>query len=298
MWEKNCCPAADGTYILFMKLSILHLSDSHICSPHAHLATPSTRFHKVQKYLRHKFTRAVDNLNISRIAEIIPRHSIDHILFTGDLTNSGLQDEFHSGKRQLLGIARKLQSRFSIIPGNHDNLPTENKQNFYTYFHQPRGFFSQTFPEGYCIAGLDTSVYGAGLIKPWHTLEYLTLNSRGAVSAKQLQAMEDTLLSADVRGMYKILLMHHHPLAHYNDRLLKNLALPKVVNSARLLKAIQRAGVHMVLYGHRHPKASCYKVVGHTHFILAPSIRDGQYNRIAISGSRLHLMTESLPKRR
>ncbi len=285
-----------------MNLKILHISDSHIFSLSGNLNDMIYRersmlrpYYNISKRMRIFFTRKEKNHNLFLLKNALKGQDYSHLVFTGDLTQTSNYNEFLLGKSALLELQASLNSSFSIIPGNHDNLPNRDKLNFYSFFNIPRGNYIQVFREsGYCVIGFDSTSFVQGMKRPLSALEYATISSKGEVSKKQLLWLRDVLKNPEYSGLYKIILLHHHPITHRNDTFIRNMALPRIRNSRTFVSYLGDMGVNLVLYGHKHPKTSCYKRVGNIHFVLGPSIRDGLYNCIELHGNDIDIKTLSI----
>lgn len=285
-----------------MKLKLLHVSDSHIFSLTGNLTYivegPKglmDRYYNMSKRMRLYFTRKESNHHLHYLENAVKDTKYDHLVFSGDLTQSSNYEEFCIGKSALSRIRGRLGSRFSITPGNHDILPNKDRVNFYRFFNVPRGCYVQPFrEEGYCIIGIDSTAFSAGMRGPVSALEHAAIRSRGLICREQIKWLRHKLSGNFYRGLYKIVLLHHHPVTHRNDTLVRNIALPKVRNSRMFLKFLEKHKIDMVIYGHKHPKTTCYKRIGNTHFVLGPSIRDGLYNSIVIDRGNISIRAYSL----
>lgn len=285
-----------------MNLNILHVSDSHIFSLSGNLRdilSPGQRalnsYYNISKRVRIFLTKKENNHNLHFIKDAVRRQAYDHLIFTGDLTQTSNYNEFCIGRYALRDLRDEMNLRFSIIPGNHDILPNKERLNFYDFFHIPRSSYIQVFREaGYCVIGLDSTSFPARLRSPVSAIEYATIRSGGSVSRRQLLWLRGILQSPDHRDLYKIVLLHHHPITHRNDTFIRNLALPRIRNSKAFVSFLRELGVNLVLYGHKHPKTACYKKIGDIHFVLGPSIRDGLYNQIQLRGSNISIKTQSI----
>ncbi len=285
-----------------MNLKILHLSDSHIFSLSGNMNDIMNTeknimkpYYNISKRVRIFLTKKEKNHNLFTLQDALKGQDYHHLIFTGDLTQTSNFDEFIIGRNALYSLRETLNSRFSIIPGNHDNLPNKDRINFYSFFNVPQKNYIQVFREsGYCIIGFDSTSFLYGLKNPLSAIEYVTLSAKGEVTKNQLKWLRATLQNPQLKNLYKIILLHHHPITHNNDSFIRNLALPRIRNSRSFLSFLREMGVNLVLYGHKHPRTSCYRKIDGIHFVLAPSIRDGLYNSIELKGSDIDIRTCSV----
>ncbi len=165
----------------------------------------------------------------------------DHVLITGDLTTTSLEEEFEAVRTELSRLGCDPQS-LTVIPGNHDRYTRSavRRRLFESYFGQFAP--SETYPwlkhigEGTAILGLDTS-------RP--TL----LSARGAVQTEQL-ASAQRLLGESNSHVGRLLVACHYPVA-----------IPHGVKEDRghglqgredLHAFLSRLGPHLFCHGHIH----------------------------------------------
>lgn len=285
-----------------MNLNILHISDSHLFSLTGNREEfrrdnkgPANRYYNISKRMRLFFTKKEGNNNLLMLKDAMKGKSIDHLIFSGDLTQTSNYEEFSMGKFALKELRDDLKCRFSIIPGNHDIIPNKNRINFYNFFPVPQNCYIQAFKDyGYCIIGIDSTSFFNRMRGPVSAIEYATIRSKGTITNSQIDWLRTTIKHPYYKDLYKIILLHHHPITHRNDTFIRNIALPRIRNSRSFVSFLQEVNINMVLYGHKHPKTACYKKIGNTHFVLAPSIRDGLYSRLRIKGGGLSIRTHTL----
>jgi predicted phosphodiesterase len=241
---------------------IAHLSDLHIAPIRARLADETRRFLK----------RPIGN-NLEWTELILAdaaRHGVDHVVITGDLSQSGRKQQF-ACVREVLKDYDDPQ-RLSIVPGNHD----VSYRDFITkgrakpdHPAKLTGFlkaFSHVIPAqlppeiGLTKDGVFPSVKFIGeggsvaLIGIDTTRGFSThmpgLNSLGIVSRSQFAALREILESKALESRTKIVLMHHHPMIipYYNwfDN------LKSLMRSKQLLDLLYDRHVDLILHGHKH----------------------------------------------
>jgi 3',5'-cyclic AMP phosphodiesterase CpdA len=170
----------------------------------------------------------------------------DHVVVTGDLTHLGLPHEFEQARRWLdaLGPATAL----SIVPGNHDAFARSAWEQtlgrwapFFSSDPDDRGEAgaASAFPSvrvrGPAVfVGLSTARPSAPLL------------AVGEVGRPQLDALARVLADARRRGLVRVVLLHHPPLAGSTGW------RKRLVDGARLRAVLETEGVELVLHGHTH----------------------------------------------
>ncbi|HEU4367981.1 MAG TPA: metallophosphoesterase [Methylomirabilota bacterium] len=170
----------------------------------------------------------------------------DHVVVTGDLTHLGLPHEFEQARRWLdaLGPAPSL----SVVPGNHDAYARRGWERalgrWAPFFDSDPGAGGEVggasaFPSvrvrgPVVFVGLSTARPSAPLL------------AVGEVGARQLDALGRVLADARRRGLVRVVLMHHPPLAGATGW------RKRLVDGARLRAVLEAEGVELVLHGHTH----------------------------------------------
>jgi len=105
-------------------MRILHCSDVHITTPPSEMDffRRGPRFwmswyELVVKGRGREYAQAEATLR--QIAREAEGHAVEHVILSGDLTASGLEEEF-AGAAAALGALRREPRRCTVIPGNHD----------------------------------------------------------------------------------------------------------------------------------------------------------------------------------
>ncbi len=137
---------------------------------------------------------------VDRIREI----QTDHILITGDLTTTALEEEFRAVREALNPISPRPSS-LTVIPGNHDRYTREAARHriFEKYFAEfaPSTSYPwlKTIGDGTAILGLD----------PTHPNPIFAF---GTMTAEQLRQAAELLDSAAPR-IRRLLVACHYPVA-------------------------------------------------------------------------------------
>ena len=166
-----------------------------------------------------------------------------HTVITGDLTHLGLPAEFREVARWLSSLGPPEQ--FTVIPGNHES-----------YVSSP---WEETFAHWLPYLAADTPAAAPASLYPSlrirDHLAFIGLSSArpsapllatGSLGKKQLQALSRILAETGERRLFRVLLIHHPPLA-------ETLGWRKRLTDSRALRdTLERHGVELVLHGHAH----------------------------------------------
>ena len=200
----------------------------------------------------------------------IEKSAPDHIAVTGDLTNMAQPEEFAAGAKWLeqLGGPKKV----SFVPGNHDAYVAQDWSDgmavlgdymigdLNTPGVRMAGNIAAIFPyvrtrRNIALIGVSTAIPVA-----WN-------KASGEVGGRQLAALEKTLVQLKEQGFYRLIMIHHPPLAsqaHPARRLLDGDDLQIV---------LEKCGADLVLHGHnhRHMHKVLKTATGPAHIIGVPS---------------------------
>ena len=174
---------------------------------------------------------------LERVREVKP----DHILITGDLTTTSLEEEFRAAHRALSTLACNPSS-LTIIPGNHDRYTRGATRGrlFEKYFgeYSPAG----GYPWLKWLA-CDTAILGLDACRPRR------ISARGRIGAGQLEKAQE-LLDGSHPEIKRLLIACHYPAA-----------LPAGVTDPRghglegrehLQRFLARQAPHLYFHGHIH----------------------------------------------
>ena len=234
-------------------LTFAQLSDPHLSCPTPLRATDLLG-KRALGYLSWRLARRHRHLAgvLAALVQDLRAAQADHVVVTGDLTHLGLPHEFEQARRWLdaLGPAPAL----SVVPGNHDAYARSEWQQtigrWAPFFDSDPGFDSApgaggdaqgaaAFPSvrvrgPVVFVGLSTARPSA----PWLAV--------GEVGSRQLDALARVLADARRRGLVRIVLLHHPPLAETTGW------RKRLVDGARLRAVLAAQGVELVLHGHTH----------------------------------------------
>jgi 3',5'-cyclic AMP phosphodiesterase CpdA len=167
----------------------------------------------------------------------------EHTVITGDLTHLGLPAEF----REVAGWLSALgpPEQFTVIPGNHESYVSSSWEETYAHWlpylaadipaASPAGLFpSLRVRDHIAFIGLSSARPSAPLL------------ATGSLGKDQLQALGRVLAETGERQLFRVLLIHHPPLA-------ETLGWRKRLTDSRALRnTLERHGVELVLHGHAH----------------------------------------------
>jgi 3',5'-cyclic AMP phosphodiesterase CpdA len=179
----------------------------------------------------------------------LSRLAPDHIVITGDLTHIGLPSEFQQVRQWLETLGSPTD--VTIVPGNHDayvRTPWEDTFALWTpYMASDPGlqFGEQQAPDRSFFPSVrlrgQVVLVGATSARP-----SAPFFATGSLGAAQMDRLGDLLDLTRRRGLFRILLIHHPPVAAmvgWRKRL---------TDEAALRALLARHGVEMILHGHAH----------------------------------------------
>lgn len=231
-------------------ISIAHISDLHICP------LDGVRIHelfnkRIMGYLSwrlHRQSEHPDKVRVS-LLQNLKATKPDHIVVTGDLTHLGLPAQCRAAYQFLRALGPP--SHVTAIPGNHDayvvapweqtmalwapymvsdtNPPTEDTES------QPGNIFPSLRVRG------NAAVIGVSTAQP--SAPTLAI---GSVGQSQLQALEKILTDTGRRHLFRIILIHHPPVAGVVQR------RKRLTDAAAFCSVVKRCGAELVLHGHIH----------------------------------------------
>lgn len=173
----------------------------------------------------------------------------DHVVLTGDLTQTALRGEFEKARRHLdhylpgVGV--------SVLPGNHDRWHADSEAHFLEWFGdlsrcdlEGRGFPFCHLLGNVALVGLDSSPFVPG-VDPGIV--------KGYVDPNQLERLKEITKDRRVAGRVVVALLHHHLRLSDEDAAADDPKDPTPLeNTDEVQQALVEAGVHLVLHGHRH----------------------------------------------
>lgn len=170
----------------------------------------------------------------------------DHVALTGDLTQLGLGEEFALA-RKALGKLAGDPDRFTAFAGNHDRYPLGLRDNL---------LFEEHFPEqpapppgGLRVRRLEDEaalvVVESARPRSWPVI------SPGEVTEAGLRGLERALADPALRGLCKLVLVHHAPVRRARSQ---GGPLGSLRRADALLAAAAAGGAEAILCGHLHDR--------------------------------------------
>jgi 3',5'-cyclic AMP phosphodiesterase CpdA len=165
---------------------------------------------------------------------------VDHVVATGDITDSGQFDQLAAFRR----ITAPLADRLTVVPGNHDRIGEDAGRLLM------RDRVASELRDGLYLIRVDsTGPHNRRLI-----------DAHGQLTSDDLEAIDAALDRAPARVLVAVLL-HHHVHRLPGDTIWEHLAamvgLPwtaELQRGSSLLKRL-RGRCDLVLHGHRHSPA-------------------------------------------
>ena len=199
----------------------------------------------------------------------------DLVVVTGDLTAFGFEEEFQLAKKYL----SKIKPHTLVIPGNHDS-----RYCGYDYFdeHFGHGNIAITLP-GIDIIGIDTTVPDL---------------DGGNVGRGKLRWLLGELEKMPKKNC-KIVAMHHHLIPVPGT----GRERATIADAGTVLEALVRAGVDVVLCGHKHTPYSWF--INNVAIVNAGSVSavklrahiNNSYNIIRIENGAVDVLLKEIGKK-
>ncbi len=229
---------------------LAHLSDLHLASPLV-LAVGDVFTKRLVGYLSWQLRRR--HIHRSDVLRVLTADMLaarpDHIAVTGDIVNISLAAEFRAAAEWLAALGPA--DRVSVVPGNHDAYVRGTWEGAWSAWRiymssddaaesngaQPGkdGRFPFVRRRGpVALVGLSSAIPSA----PGYAL--------GRVGDAQLAAVERLLRGLGEAGAFRILLIHHPPIAGRGQR------RQRLLDADAFAGVLARAGGEMVLHGHNH----------------------------------------------
>jgi 3',5'-cyclic AMP phosphodiesterase CpdA len=168
----------------------------------------------------------------------------DHLVVSGDVTNLSLPGEFELVSRKLADLPLP-PSRVTMVPGNHD---------VYTYGSARRGGFEGTL-SAYLRGDLVGNAGPFPHVRICDDVAIVALSSArpsppfmaiGTLGSRQLASAEQLLGHPDVRGRFRVIVLHHAPRSPH----IKWHA--RLTDAKSFVELVARTGADLILHGHLH----------------------------------------------
>jgi len=249
-----------------MSFTIAHITDPHLSPAPAPLGA-DFRLKRLMGYVNWK--RGREGLNdmvlLDRIVADMRAERPDHVAVTGDLVNIGMPAEFRRAAAwmEALGDPKDV----SFVPGNHDAYVRASmpllKAAFRQWTTDDRG--ESRFP--YLRHRGDVAIIGLTSAVPTGPLM-----ATGKLGRAQLEAFAALLAETGAKGLARVVLIHHPPLAKGAP------PLRGLTDAAAFERVIAALGAEAILHGHTHrqlvrtlPSVAAKTVDGRVPVLGAPS---------------------------
>jgi len=227
--------------------TLAHISDLHLTSL-KNVRVTQLLSKRILGYLSWWYKRRfVHRLDIVKsLTDDLHALQPDHIAVTGDLTHIGLPGEFVDAGEWLKRLGDS--SRITVIPGNHEAY---SKGAWFKSCSMWAPYLESDYKDDDIIKTEDffpsLRVRGdialIGLSSATASPPFLAVGSLGRT---QLERLEGLLKKTGEQGLFRVILIHHHPIPgsiKWRKRL---------VDSKALVDILIRQGAELVLHGHTH----------------------------------------------
>ena len=236
---------------------IAHISDPHILSP------AGVEWRKI---LFNKRITGYANLVLRR-GRVYRREYLlavleasaacaDHVVVTGDITNLGLESEYHEARRLIGSIAPTAE--VTVVPGNHDiylaSIQRERlfPSHFGTSLVSDLPEYAVQLPAGpYPCVKLRGP---AAIIALSSAVPRPPFVSSGNVGDEQLAALQHILAHPEVARRTPVILIHHPPV---DQRVRLAQLRDGLVDAASLRSSLAPVSRGLLLFGHLHVRRHC-----------------------------------------
>ena len=172
-----------------------------------------------------------------RVMELQP----DHVLVSGDLTTTSLEEEFKLVRTALMPL-ESSRLNLTVIPGNHDRYtrPATRRRLFEKYFGQFAPAHSYPWLK---LLGDGTALLGLDASRP------NPFSARGAIEPDQIEHAR-ILLEAFKPGFSRLIVACHYPVVLPEGE--KESRSHGLRGSEVLLRFLAGLGPHLYCHGHIH----------------------------------------------
>jgi 3',5'-cyclic AMP phosphodiesterase CpdA len=228
-----------------MSFTIAHITDPHL-SPAPMPGFADLRLKRVMGFINWKRGRA--RLNdmgmLARLVADLRAQRPDHVAVTGDLVNIGMPIEFRRAALWLETLGDPAD--VSFVPGNHD-----------AYVHAAMPLLEATFAPwtaGDAPLGAATYPYlrvrrGVAMIGLSSGVPTGPLMATGKLGKTQLAAFAQLLSETGAKGLARVVLIHHPPIAGVTP------PLRGLSDAAAFERIVRDYGAEAILHGHTHKQA-------------------------------------------
>ena len=224
-------------------IRLAHFSDPHLSfTPRL---SPAQRFSKRQlsvwSWAKNR-GRAQQGMLLSALVADVQAHAPDGLLISGDIVNFSLPGEFPAAADWLASLGP--EHRVSVVPGNHDALVAVPEEQGIGLWRRWMSNDDGRMSWPYVREREDIALIGVNSALPTPPLL-----ASGRIGEAQLAALEARLRELGARGLCRVVMLHHPPVAGAISR------RKALVDADAFRAVIERAGAELVLHGHsRDPR--------------------------------------------
>ena len=180
---------------------------------------------------------------LAALIAAIKQAETDHIAITGDLINISLPAEFAAARTWLESLG--TGDRITLVPGNHDayvRVPWSASLGLWSPYMRGDDAPLDS-AEDFPIVRVREPAALLGLSSARPSAPHL---ATGALGRRQLENLEERLRALEQRGLFRIVLIHHPPVAGTVHR------RAALVDGEAFAATIRRAGAELIVHGHMH----------------------------------------------
>jgi len=233
-------PAEESGARRAMGFTIAHITDPHL-GPAPMPGLADFRLKRLMGYVNWK--RARERLNdmglLERLVEDLRAQRADHVAVTGDLINIGMPAEFRRAAAWMKTLGDPCD--VSFVPGNHDAYVRPAMPLLAAAFAPWTTGDSGSVDFPYLRVRGEIAIIGLSSGVPT-----APLMATGRLGARQIGAFADLLEETGAKGLARVVLIHHPPLAA-GARPLRGLT-----DAPAFERVVRALGVEAVLHGHSH----------------------------------------------
>lgn len=235
-----------------MSTRLVHFSDIHLFEPRARWRIGDYFSKRMTGYVNSRYLpRSQTFRQAARVLELLVEKAYDEhpdlIVFTGDATTLGVEEEFALAAR-LLRVGEVGTPAALAVPGNHDYYsPLGAKSRLFEKYFAPwmtgERVDEHLYPFGRRVGPLFVAAVNSCRWNWW------SWDSTGEVGTDQLARLEELLASPSAEGAIKILVTHY-PITLATG--IPEARFRRLRDLDALLQVAVKAGVQLWLHGHRH----------------------------------------------
>jgi 3',5'-cyclic AMP phosphodiesterase CpdA len=229
-----------------MSFTIAHITDPHL-SPAPMPGFADLRLKRVMGFINWK--RGRERLNdmalLKRLVEDLRAQRPDHVAVTGDLVNIGMAAEFQRAALWMETLGEP--SDVSFVPGNHDAYVRASMPLLATTFApwaMSDGVQATKATYPYLRVRGEIAIIGLSSAVPT-----APLMATGRLGKIQVEAFAELLRQTGAKGLARVVLIHHPPLARVAP------PLRGLSDAPAFERVVRDLGAEAILHGHIHRQA-------------------------------------------